>query len=216
MTNIVLYADSTLLAVDKPAGIATIPERDATVASLLGLLREEYGEGLLPVHRLDKEVSGVVLFARNPEVHRELNRQFEEREVRKVYVAIVHGVVPANRGRIEAPIRAYGSGRMGVDPRRGKPSETAYRVIERLPFHTLLEAYPLTGRRHQIRVHLYHLGYPIVGDRRYGTPSAQGAASRLFLHAADLTFQTPDGRRLIVSSPLPAVFETTLSALRFA
>ena len=211
-----LYEDDALLVANKPEGIATIPERDLSVESLLIRLREERGEELLPVHRLDKEVSGVVLFARTREAHRELNRQFEQREVRKVYVAIVHGVVGPNRGRIDAPIRAYGSGRMGVDHRAGKPSETGYRVIERLPFHTVLETYPITGRRHQIRVHLYHLGYPIVGDMRYGDRAIGQTARRLFLHAADLTFRTPDGRRITVSAPIPDVFESSLAVLRFA
>ncbi len=212
----VLYEDDALVAVNKPEGIATIPERDPSVESLLIRLREEREEEMLPVHRLDKEVSGVVLFARTREAHRALNRQFEEREVRKVYVAVVHGVLSANRGRIDAPIRAFGSGRMGVDQRMGKPSETAYRVIERLPYHTLLEAYPLTGRRHQIRVHLYHLGFPIVGDLRYGDRSVGQTARRLFLHAADLTLRTIDGRKITVSAPVPAVFESTLQVLRFA
>jgi RluA family pseudouridine synthase len=197
----ILFADDDIIVVDKPDGLAAIPERQPGNPSAVDLLSAQRGEKLYVVHRLDKETSGVMVFARNAEAHRRLNKQFEARTFRKVYLALVHGVVEGDRGQIDAPLRPFGSGRMGVDVERGKPSVTEYDVLERFASHTLLEARPRTGRRHQIRVHLYHTGHPIVGDPLYGHTAAHAPYPRLMLHAraigvpassgADLTFQAP-------------------------
>ncbi len=211
----VLYEDADLLAVCKPEGLAAIPERNPARPSARRLLEAARGERLWVVHRLDKEASGVLLFARNAETHRYLNGLFEQRQVRKVYRAVVHGRVEPAQGQIQAPIRMYGSGRMGVDPERGKPSETRYRVLTYLDeAYTLLEVLPLTGRRHQIRVHCYHIGHPIVGDLRYGDRSVQQRYPRLMLHAYSIRFRHPKGQELEIVAPVPASFQQEFEALQ--
>jgi tRNA pseudouridine32 synthase / 23S rRNA pseudouridine746 synthase len=203
-----LHADGALLAADKPAGLATIPERDPSADCLVARLRAEHGP-LLVVHRLDKDASGVVVFARTPAAHRALCMQFEARTVSKSYVALVHGEVAGEAGRIEAPLRSFGSGRTGVDHAAGKPSTTTWRVLERRPGLTLLELQPLTGRRHQLRAHLHALGHPIAGDTRYGNACSRdgrGAAAfpRLMLHARLLTLDHPvSGERLVLRAEPP-------------
>ncbi|MCK7490048.1 MAG: pseudouridine synthase [Anaerotruncus sp.] len=114
---------------------------------------------------------------------------------------------PSRRGRINAPIREFGSGRMGVDPRRGKPSSTEWKLAERLDGATLLRVHPATGRRHQIRVHLYHIGHPILGDPRYGDRARQERFPRLMLHALAIEFALPSGERVTVEAPAPPSFE---------
>jgi tRNA pseudouridine32 synthase/23S rRNA pseudouridine746 synthase len=120
----------------------------------------------------------------------------------------------SNRGVVNKPIREFGSGRMGVDEKRGKPSSTEFKVYERLKAYTLVRAYPLTGRRHQIRVHLYTLGHPIVGDLRYGDREAQEKFPRLMLHAMEIEFDLPSGERLKVEAPVPESFEAVLRSVR--
>jgi tRNA pseudouridine32 synthase/23S rRNA pseudouridine746 synthase len=202
----ILYEDDGLIAVDKPAGLATIPERTHT-SCLLEAVQEQIGAKLYVVHRLDKDVSGVVLFARDVETHRFLNILFEERKVEKTYDAIVLGSVGADAGEITAPIRQFGSGRLGVDERKGKPSRTRYAVRRRVIGYTQLDVFPLTGRRHQIRVHLYSVGHPIVGDPLYGETALQKVFPRLFLHARRIALTGPDDRPVRVTSPTPHTFE---------
>lgn len=210
----ILFENSDVLAVNKPEGIASIPERDPTKQSVRALLEAEGRGRLYVVHRLDKEVSGVLLLAKNPVAHRALNRQFELRQVRKIYLALVHGEVRQESGLIERPLRAFGSGRMGVDELRGKPSATEYRVVERMRGYTLLEVFPLSGRRHQIRVHLYSVGHPIVGDLRYGERAVSREFPRLMLHAWRVEFALPSGERAAVEAPLPEGFCRVLEQIR--
>lgn len=208
----VLYEDADVLAVDKPEGVVSIAT--AGRGGLPGLLAERYTERLFPVHRLDREASGVLLFARSAVAHRALNLQFDRREIEKSYLALVHGVVERDRGSITAALREFGSGRMGVDPVHGKPSATDYRVEERLAGATLLRLRPTTGRRHQLRVHLYHIGHPIVGDLRYGERAVQSRWPRLMLHAVEISFRTGSGERRTVTAPPPASFEAVLDGWR--
>lgn len=209
----ILFENDGVLVVNKPEGLASIPEREPTRASVRTLLEAEGRGPIYVVHRLDKEVSGVLVFAKSAAVHRELNRQFEERLVRKIYLALVHGEVVPHGGLIERPLRAFGSGRMGVDDVRGKPSATAYRVLQRLQGYTLLNVFPLTGRRHQIRVHLYSIGHPVVGDLRYGDRAVSRQFPRLMLHAQGIEFALPSGERVAVEAPVPASFRAVLEAL---
>ena len=160
----ILYEDDGLLALSKPAGVLVIPGRGGTDReSLVERLSRERSRKLFVVHRLDREASGLVLFAKDRESHRYLSGLFEARQVRKIYWAVVEGTVDKD-GVIDRPVHAFGSGRMGVDD-RGKPSETRFRVRERFPGATWLEVEPLTGRRHQIRVHLYFAGHPLPMDQ---------------------------------------------------
>ena len=209
----VLYEDAELLAVDKPAGVASIPQRGRAGDDLATRLNIQQGCRLWVVHRLDKAVSGVILFAKDAETHRWLNSEFAGRRVEKHYRALVHGCLDREHGSIDVPLRAFGSGRMGVDLQRGKASCTMYERHQIAADYSLVSAYPVTGRRHQIRVHLYHIGHPIVGDPRYGDPVRQAAYPRLMLHARRIALTTRGGNSLTVESPLPPSFLTCLASL---
>jgi len=139
----ILLETADILAVDKPEGPASI--HDQGKECLLSLLAAQFPEKLYVVHRLDKEVSGVILFARNAAAHKHLTQQFSDRNVEKRYVTLTHSVIEQDSGVIDKPLRGFGSGRMGVDAERGKPSSTEFRVTERLRSYTLVEAYPHTG-----------------------------------------------------------------------
>lgn len=177
----VIYEARGVLAVRKPEGLSSIPERDPSVPSAQRLLEQERGRKLFVVHRLDKEVSGLLLFAEDAETHRALSMAFEQRRVTKTYLALAHGAV--SDVVIDKPIAEFGSGRMAVDEKRGKPSQTEVRAITRFPQHTLVEAHPITGRRHQLRVHFYAIGHALCGDPRYGDLTEQRRWPRLMLHA---------------------------------
>jgi RluA family pseudouridine synthase len=209
----ILHHDSDLIAVNKPEGIAAVPEHAQDPDCLLERLGAQIGQRLLPVHRLDKDVSGVILYACHAASHRFLNAAFAEHRVYKTYLALVHGAVVPDHGTIDQPIREFGSGRMGVSP-AGKPSRTEFRVLERFGAYTLVEATPRTGRRHQLRVHLYHLGHPIVGDRRYGQRAVQEHYPRLMLHALAIDLPHPAGHRLTLRDCPSATFQHALAAAR--
>lgn len=210
----VLFETDDYLAVDKPEGVVSVAE--AGRGGLPDLLRDIFPGKLYPVHRLDRGASGVIVFAKNAAAHRHLNGEFDRREVRKTYLALVDGTVAVSRGRIRASLREFGSGRMGVDPKRGKPSSTGWKVAERLKGATLLRVRPETGRRHQIRVHLYHIGHPILGDLRYGDRARQERFPRLMLHALEVDFALPSGERATIEAPVPPSFEEVLGGLRTA
>jgi RluA family pseudouridine synthase len=207
-----LHEDADLIAVAKPEGIAAVPERDLAVDSLWRRLEVTRGERLWAVHRLDKEVSGLILFARHAAAHRALSLAFERRDTTKTYVALLQGVVAGTAGTVDAPIAQFGSGRMGVRA-DGKPSRSDWRLLQRFPRHSLVELQPRTGRRHQLRVHCYHLGHPIAGDSRYGDPAQQRGTARLMLHAWRLRLPHPSGGELALEADWPASFREVLNAL---
>jgi RluA family pseudouridine synthase len=195
----VLYEDAELIAVDKPAGMATAAGGGITEeASLHAWVTRHAGARTFIVHRLDRGTSGVIVFARTADAHRRLSQAFESREVGKRYLAIVEGHVRSANGEIAEPLRTFGSGRVGIDP-QGLAAVTRYRRLERLKDADLIEVEPLTGRRHQIRVHCYAIGHPVLGDTRYGAIRPVGGAPRLMLHAAELAL--PEGLRLTVAPP---------------
>jgi tRNA pseudouridine32 synthase/23S rRNA pseudouridine746 synthase len=207
----ILYEDNDLLAVNKPEGLAAVPERRPEAAdSLFERLCAERSERLYIVHRLDKETSGVIVFARNAEAHRRLNLQFEKRLVRKVYLALVHGIVADDWGMIDKPLRRFGSGRVGISAQHGRASITEFRVLERFKACTLVELYPRTGRRHQIRVHLYSIGHPVAGDPLYGDRETQKNFPRMMLHAHKLTVRLPSGSPITFEAPVPESFTAVL------
>lgn len=213
MTLPVLYESTDYLAVQKPEALASIPERLPGPESVLQILQRERGEKLFVVHRLDKEVSGVLVFARNAEAHRYLNDRFSGRDVRKTYLAVVHGILAGPGGSIRKSLRQFGSGRMGVDE-RGKPSETDFDVQERWASTTLVKAFPRTGRRHQLRVHFYAIGHPVVGDLRYGNRAIQAHFQRLMLHALNISFLLPTLGRVMIQADPPASFLEICELLR--
>jgi len=206
----ILHHDADCVAVMKPAGVAAIPEKRDDLSCLSALLSAQLGTPVMPVHRLDKEVSGVMLYALHPEAHRFLNTAFEKREVHKTYQALVHGVMAEEQGVITRPLREFGSGRMGVDDLKGKPSETRYSVLKRSDQFTLVQLYPQTGRRHQLRVHLYSIGHPIVGDTRYGDKALQQGFSRLMLTSTGIDLILPSGKRLLIENMIPEDFAAYL------
>jgi len=209
----ILFANEDVIAVNKPEGLASIPAPSAK-DSLLSLLSATLSERLYVVHRLDQEASGVILLARNAVAHRFLSEQFSGQSVQKVYVALTHGVITEGTGVINKPLREFGSGRIGVDFQRGKPSVTEFRVLERFAAYTLVELYPRTGRRHQLRAHCYSLGHPIVGDLRYGDRALQRQFPRLMLHAWRITFALPSGEKVTVEAPFPESFQAVVKTIR--
>ncbi len=206
----VLYEDPALIAVAKPAGSLVVPGRGPSEGEpLVRLVGRRCGGVAFAVHRLDREVSGVVLFAKTAAAHRALCREFETRRVHKRYLAAVRGRLEGE-GRIDKPLREFGSGRVGVDP-RGKESLTRWRVLRALKEATLTELEPTTGRRHQLRVHLYAIGHPIIGETRYGTAAPD--APRLMLHALELELRSPLGRPLKLRAEPPPDFAAVLKSL---
>lgn len=210
----ILFENEDLLAVDKPEGIVSLSK--AGEGGLQGLLASERAGKLYAVHRLDKEVSGAIVFAKNRESHRYMNMAFDRRSVRKTYSALVHGRPEEFEGTIDTPLRAFGSGRMGIDPEQGKPSRTRFSVSECFGAYSLLNIYPETGRRHQIRVHLYSLGHAVVGDMIYGDKNVQRRFPRLMLHARELAFVLPSGENIEITTPPPESFHRVLASLKRA
>lgn len=211
----IIYEDNQIIAVDKPAGLSVLPdgwEKDSPY--LVKSLEENFGKVFI-VHRLDKITSGVMVFARDADTHRALNIQFEEHEAQKVYHAIVEGNPKWEEKVARHPLRANvgHKHRTMVDNKNGKPSETRFRVIKRYSESALVEAKPMTGRTHQIRVHAYALGHPLVEDSLYGAKDMYGLP-RPMLHAQSLSFIHPaTNERVKFSTPHPDDFEEALKIL---
>ncbi|KAF0142922.1 MAG: pseudouridine synthase [Stygiobacter sp.] len=208
----ILYEDNDIIAVNKPEGLASIHDSAGEKEDLQTILTERCKLKVFVVHRLDKEVSGVILYAKNAATHKLLNKQFAERTVKKSYVALVHGQMMKDEGSINKPIREFGSGRMGIDEVKGKPSKTVYKVIKKYPSYTLIELNPTTGRRHQLRVHLYYIGNSIVGDVRYGEKIVQEKYPRLMLHAKELVVEI-NGSEKTFSADIPQSFSKYLQVI---
>lgn len=189
----VLYEDQDLLVIDKPAGLLSVPGREADPsASLIGQIQTQYPEALI-VHRLDMDTSGIMVLARNPQTHRALSKQFEQRQTEKQYQAICFGHPSQNEGSVNLPMRCDWENRpiQMIDFKQGKFAQTRWQCIEQMDqsFKVLLT--PITGRSHQLRLHMKQLGHPILGDNLYADPVSLAAASRLLLHAYSLTFVHP-------------------------
>ena len=204
----IVYGDAWLLVVNKPAGLLAVPGRgDGKDDCLLRRVQAVVADALI-VHRLDQHTSGLLLLARGQEMQRSLAGEFAARRVHKRYLAVVAGRLPADRGKIDLPLAADWPQRprQKVDRLTGKPSLTRYRVLshDSASNTSRLALFPLTGRTHQLRVHLQALGHAIVGDPLYGDASGAAVAGRLLLHADRLRFIHPaSGRPLRVDSPAP-------------
>jgi tRNA pseudouridine32 synthase / 23S rRNA pseudouridine746 synthase len=200
-----LHEDESLVAVDKPAGLLSVPGRgEANRDCVAARVQAEVPDALV-VHRLDQATSGVMLFGRGADMQRALSMAFAARRVAKRYEAVVHGLVDHNDGTIDLPLATDWPNRprQMVDHQRGKPSLTRWSVLSRdaAAGTTRLQLEPITGRSHQLRVHLAAIGHPIVGDTLYAPPPH---APRLMLHACALRLPHPaDGRTLVIASPLP-------------
>jgi 23S rRNA pseudouridine1911/1915/1917 synthase len=221
----VLFADEDVVVLDKPSGLVVHPgagNESGTLANALlalfpgisGVGREER-PGI--VHRLDKGTSGVMVAARSPGAYASLVGQFKRHDVRKTYIGLVYGRVAAAEGHIDWPIGRHATKRKRISTHSKSPreAETFFRVLESLPGATLLEVRPVTGRTHQIRVHLAAAGHPIVGDALYGRKKVAKRYPRIFLHALSLSFLHPGtGKRVEFEAPLPAELEAILEAER--
>lgn len=206
-----LYADGHLLVLVKPSGLHAVPGRGEDKQDCLSGRAQACFPDALIVHRLDRDTSGLMLMARGAQAQRALSIAFADRQVHKRYVAVVEGnlAVPGGEdgwGRIELSVFLDWPNRPRriIDPVHGKPSVTRWRVLERMPGATRVELEPVTGRSHQLRVHLQAIGHPILGDTLYGSPDAQSRSDRLLLHAHELAFTHPvTGEMLRFSAPAP-------------
>lgn len=231
----ILYEDEALVVVNKPPGVLSIPGRSANQeASLLEMLNKRF-DACFTVHRLDALTSGVICYARTPEAHKDLSLQFQNREVTKIYKALVEGIMHDDNGEIDKPIAAHNSisGRMVVSS-KGKKALTHFNVVERFRSFTFLEADIKTGRTHQIRVHMAAIGHPLAVDNMYGTrgelflseiklkgfrkgkfEEERPLMKRNALHASKLTISHPgNGEKMSFEAPLPKDFRAVLNQLR--
>ena len=203
-----VFEDDFLLAFDKPPGLLSVPGRGPGKSDCLSSrVQKAYPESRV-VHRLDMETSGLMLFARDPETHRQLGHLFETRAIQKTYIAVVLGQPQQENGTIDAPVIADWPNRprQKIDFENGKPSRTRFRLLR----HSIganvsrLRLHPESGRSHQLRVHLHYLGHPILGDPLYFESGSDQMAERLLLHASRLEFKHPaSDQRLEISCPAP-------------
>lgn len=221
------FEDDDMIVLAKPAGLVVHPApghaSGTLVNALLSHTRGLSGIGGTDrpgiVHRLDKDTSGLMLVAKTDVAHHGLSNQLKNRTISKTYTALVRGKMAAETGVVEEPIGRHPKDRkkMAVAPKRGRTAETRWRVIERLKGYTLIEVSLMTGRTHQIRVHMLHLGHPIAGDPLYGGGDKADAAlglQRQFLHASGITFKHPvTGERLSFHDDLPADLAAALKGL---
>ncbi len=220
----IVYEDEDLVVVDKPPGLVVHPAAGHQRGTLLNALLARYPDLPLDeekrsgiVHRLDKDTSGLIVVARSRDAREHLQAQFKAREVLKVYLSLVEGVVEPRNGVIEASIGrdSRDRKRMAVVRSGGRRAVTEFRVLERLGEYTLLETRPRTERTHQVRVHLAFLGHPVVGDSVYGHRKQRLGLERQFLHAHRLAFRHPSSDRQVdLVSELPPDLERVLEMLR--
>ncbi len=230
--DILLDTDG-FVAVNKPAGLLSIPDREQSAPSLKEMLLQRFGQ-IYTVHRLDRETSGVIVFAKTEEMHRWLSKQFENRNTQKIYDGLVMGHVYEPEGLIDQPIGEH-TGKKGqmTITRLGKPAQTIYKTLQAFSKYSWMEFHILTGRTHQIRVHMKHFGHPIVCDPYYGDGQPVLVSSlkknyklakneweekpilaRLALHARTLRFTDMQEKEVLVEAPLPKDLSATLSQLK--
>lgn len=231
----ILYQDDHQMVVDKPAGLLAVPDRyDPAKPNLMAWLRERYGD-IIKVHRLDKDTSGVICFARHTDAHRHLSLQFEQHEIEKTYLALVEGAMAREAGTVDQPIapNPLRPGRM-IATSKGKSALTRFRTLETFQRFSWVEVEIETGRTHQIRVHFQYLGHPLAVDEFYGTRNAlflseikgkgyrlgkdqeeRPLISRLSLHAHRLAF-VPFGKseKATFEAPLPKDLAVSLKQLQ--
>jgi 23S rRNA pseudouridine1911/1915/1917 synthase len=229
----VIFESDTIIAFSKPSGLRSIPDRfNAELPCLHRLAEAQYGK-LYIVHRLDKDTSGVICFAKDEATHKYLSALFQGRDIEKYYWAIVAGKPMQQKGSIEQPIAEHPTqkGKMVVF-KKGKPSHTDYKVLKTWNGYSLLELQIHTGRTHQIRVHLEYLGTPVLCDPLYGSPlplllssikkkyklsmkemEEKPLLNRLALHAHRITFTSPEGEVITIEAPIPKDFDASIKQL---
>ncbi|HUB59132.1 MAG TPA: RluA family pseudouridine synthase [Puia sp.] len=232
-TPSILLESDDFIALDKPAGLLSIPDRENKEPSLKNILRDRFGS-IFTVHRLDRETSGIIIFAKNETAHRYLSKNFEERSVEKIYQGIVLGTPPQQKGTIDLPVMEHPArpGLMVIN-RRGKTSLTDYEILETIGPYSLVQFRIHTGRTHQIRIHMHALGHPIACDDLYGDgkpiflsalkrnfklsrseETERPLLARLALHSQRLRFTDPRGETHTIEAPLPKDLRALLQQLR--
>lgn len=202
----ILYQDEQLIVVDKPAGLLSVPGRLPEHKDSLALRLQAEFPDALTVHRLDMDTSGIIVFARGAEMHRALSIAFEKKQVAKRYEALVWGNPSEDDGEVNLPLIKDWPNRPRhmVDFDNGKPSQTLWRVLAREDRAARVALTPVTGRTHQLRIHMAEIGHGILGDCWYGSPDSMGARDRLCLHACELSFAHPaSGETLVFKSSAP-------------
>jgi tRNA pseudouridine32 synthase / 23S rRNA pseudouridine746 synthase len=202
----IIYQDDDILVLDKPSGLLSVPGKAREHRDCLQLRAQRVFPGATIVHRLDMATSGLLLMAMNKDSHRHISRQFELRQTSKTYQARVFGQVNEEQGSVDLPLICDWPNRpkQMVDFERGKKALTHWKVLSKNKDCSLLELNPITGRSHQLRVHMLSMGHPILGDRLYAHPKALAMASRLQLHACKLSINHPKSEQILTfSSPLP-------------
>jgi len=229
----IIFENEDFIVINKPAGLLSIPDREGKEVSLKNLLREKYGQ-IFTVHRLDRETSGLIMFAKNEAMHKYLSQLFEERAVEKIYTGIVTGTITEKKGSIDAPIaeHSHKAGVMLIN-KRGKQSLTDYGVLEEFGKYSFVRFQIHSGRTHQIRVHMQHIGHPIACDEVYGDgqpvlissfkkkfklsrseESERPILSRLALHSSQLHFKDMKGNEHHFETVLPKDMSALLQQLR--
>jgi 23S rRNA pseudouridine1911/1915/1917 synthase len=231
--SLILFENTDFVVLNKPSGMLSIPDRIQSQPSLKDFLIDKYG-GIFTVHRLDKDTSGVIVFAKNVITHKHLSQQFEERSTNKIYTGLVLGKPAEQKAVIEEPIAEHFSQKgMMMTTAKGKPSVTEYKVLEQFRSFTWMQFKILTGRTHQIRVHMKHIGHSIACDELYGdakpillssfkkkfnlSKSAEEERpilNRLALHAAQLSFKYAGGATHHFEAELPKDLRALLQQLR--
>lgn len=230
--DLIIFENDSLIALNKPSGMLSIPDREASEPSLKDLLIQEYGE-IYTVHRLDKDTSGLIIFAKNAEAHKHFSQQFEERKTEKIYLGLVIGSMQPTEGSIDAPI-AENTVRRGtmLVHRRGKEALTDYKILQDFSLYSWMQFRIHTGRTHQIRVHCKELGHPLVCDPIYGDGKPVFLSSfknkfklskedleerpllnRLALHAFQLKIYDEKGSLLELEAPLYKDLKVTVQQL---
>lgn len=229
----IILENEQWIALNKPHSLLSIPDREGKDVSLKQILQEKYGQ-IFTVHRLDRNTSGIIIFAKDEETHKFLSQAFEERSVEKFYLGFVNGILPEKMGTIDQPI-AENSTKRGVMiiHKRGKSSITDYEVLEEFGKYSFVRFQIHTGRTHQIRVHMQYLGHPLVCDDLYGDPTPvlistlkkkfklskneleeRPIMSRLALHAAELRFTDAKGEKFQLEAEMPKDMRALLQQLR--
>ena len=227
-----IFENENFIAINKPSGLLSIPDRKQSGISLKDMLIQQYGE-IFTVHRLDKETSGVIVFAKDEQTHKQLSELFEGRDVEKYYVGLVHGKMINEQGSVDAPVTEHPvkKGKM-ITNKKGKPSLTDYEVLENFRLFSWIKFRLHTGRTHQIRVHMQHIGHSIVCDELYGSDepvylsslkrnyhlskkeeSERPILSRLALHSLQLKFDL-NGGHYEFESEIPKDLKAMLQQLR--
>src|ERR1700743_3144037 len=229
LADMILFEDNDVIVVNKPPFVSSLDEREGGEINILRLAKD-YSADAQICHRLDKETSGALIIAKNPDAYRSISMQFEKRQVNKVYHAVIDGTHVFENLLVDLPILNVGKGNVTISRQEGKRAETWFNSLKYFKHYTLVECRPVTGRMHQIRIHLATQRASIAGDEMYkGQPvflskikrkyvlgkdqEEQPIMKRFALHAYEVAFKLMDGKEITINAPYPKDFETLLKLL---